>query len=197
MHGLFTRSALSLLGVNLGVIVFAVMDAWSLSTILASYWMQSVIIGIFQAKKMLDLKIFSTDGLKINDRPVAPTTATQWKVVLFFLFHYGIFHAAYAGFILSTGVTPDWLDVLLSAAAFFANHLFSYFANRNRARKSIPNIGTMMFFPYIRIIPMHIFIVFGALAAGPTFGLVFFLILKTLADEAMHVIEHRSATLGN
>jgi hypothetical protein len=85
--------------------------------------------------------------------------------------------------------------VLLAGAAFFANHLFSYFANRNRARTRIANIGSMMFFPYIRIIPMHVFIVFGAFAAGPSSGLVFFLILKTIADEAMHAIEHRSATL--
>ena len=67
--------------------------------------------------------------------------------------------------------------------------------NRNRAGRSIPNIGSMMFFPYIRIIPMHVFIVLGAFFAGPSGGLVFFLVLKTLADEAMHAIEHHSGTL--
>ena len=65
----------------------------------------------------------------------------------------------------------------------FANHLFSYFVNRNRAGRRIPIIGSMMFFPNIRIIPMHVFIVFGAFAAGWHFALVFFLILKMLADE--------------
>jgi hypothetical protein len=195
MVGLISPSALSLLGVNLVVIAFAVIDAWSLPTILASYWVQSVIIGIFQAKKMSDLKVFSTEGLKINDHPVEPTPATRWQVVLFFLLHYGIFHAVYAGFILSAGGAPYWPDVLLSGGAFFANHLFSYFANRNRPRKSLPNIGSMMFFPYIRIVPMHAFIVLGAFAAGPGGGLVFFLILKTLADGVMHAIEHRSETL--
>jgi len=195
MVGLISPSALSLLGVNLGVIVFAVRDAWSLPTILASYWLQSVIIGIFQAKKMSDLKVFSTEGLKINDHPVEPTPATRWQVVSFFLLHYGIFHAVYAGFILSGGGAPYWPDVLLSGGAFFANHLFSYFANRNRPRKSLPNIGSMMFFPYIRIVPMHAFIVFGAFAMEPGGGLVLFLLLKTIADEAMHVIEHRSETL--
>lgn len=194
MYGLFSPSALSLLAVNLGVIVFAVRDAWSLPTILASYLLQSVIIGIFQAIKMSELKVFSTDGLKINNRAVEPTPATQWTVVIFFLLHYGVFHAAYAAFILSEG-RPYWPDVLLSGAAFFANHLFSYFVNRNRAGKRIPNIGSMMFFPYVRIIPMHVFIVLGAFAAGPHFALVFFLILKTLADEAMHAIEHHSDTL--
>jgi hypothetical protein len=194
MVGLFSPSALSLLGVNLGVIAFAVRNEWSLPTILASYLLQSIIIGIFQAKKMSDLKVFSTDGLKINDRAVEPTPATQRMVVIFFLLHYGVFHAAYAAFILSEG-RPYWPDVLLSGAAFFANHLFSYFANRNLPRQHLANIGSMMFFPYVRIIPMHLFIVLGAFAMGPGGGLVFFLILKTIADEVMHVIEHRSETL--
>src|SRR5580765_5598582 len=119
MVGLFSPSALSLLGVNLGVIVFAVRDEWSLPTILASYLLQSVIIGIFQAKKMSELKVFSTDGLKINNQAVEPTPATQRTVVIFFLLHYGIFHAAYAAFIFHEG-RPYWPDVLLSGAAFFA-----------------------------------------------------------------------------
>jgi hypothetical protein len=194
MSGLFSPSALSLLAVNLGVIVFAVRDEWSLATILASYLLQSVIIGIFQAKKMSDLKVFSTDGLKINDHSVEPTPATQHVVVIFFLLHYGFFHAAYAAFILNEG-RPYWPDVMLSGAAFFANHLFSYVMNCNSAGKRVPNIGSMMFFPYVRIIPMHVFIVAGAFASGPHFALVFFLILKTLADEVMHAIEHYSDTL--
>jgi hypothetical protein len=190
MQGLFSRSELSLLAVNFGVIVFAVVGAWSLPTILASYWLQSVIIGVFQAKKMSDLTVFSTDNLKMNGHPVEPTDATRRKVVLFFLVHYGFFHAVYAAFILSAG-TPYWPDVLLSGAAFFANHLYSYSVNRNNPPKRIPNIGSMMFFPYIRIIPMHAFIVFGGLMATSRHALVIFLILKTLADEAMHAIEHR------
>ena len=123
MSGLLSLSALSLLAVNLGVIVFAVKDNWSLPTILASYLLQSIIIGIFQAIKMADLKAFSTAGLTINNRAVEPTPATQRTVVIFFLLHYGGFHAAYAAFILSEG-KPYWPDVLLSGAAFFANHFF-------------------------------------------------------------------------
>ncbi len=106
MNALFSPSALSLLAVNLGVIVFAVRDEWSLPTILASYLLQSVIIGIFQAKKILDLKVFSTEGFKMNHHSVEPTRATQWKVVVFFLAHYGIFHAVYAGFILRARAGP-------------------------------------------------------------------------------------------
>ena len=146
MSGLFSPSALSLLAVNLGVVYFAVHDAWSLATILASYLVQSIIIGIFQAKKILDLKEFSTEGFMINDHAVEPTATTQRTVVWFFALHYGIFHAVYAMFILSAGA-PYWPDVLISGTAFFANHLFSYLMNRNRPRQHLANIGSMMFFP--------------------------------------------------
>ena len=127
---------------------------------------------------------------------VEPNRATQWKVVLFFLLHYGIFHAVYAGFILQQVGAPYWPDVLVSGTAFFANHLFSYVMNRNRAGKRMPNIGSMMFFPYIRIIPMHVFIVFGAFAAGPAFRAgVLPARRRRLADEAMHALEHYNDTL--
>jgi len=194
MGQLFSNSALSLLVVNAGVISFAVASAWSLPTVLASYWLQSVIIGVFQAKKMSDLKTFSTDGFKINDRPVKPTPETRRQVVQFFLLHYGLFHFAYGGYILSLGA-PSWPDVLLSGAAFFANHLYSYVVNRDRPRRIPANIGSMMCFPYIRVVPMQGFILYGALAAVPGSELVFFMILKTLTDEAMHAIEHCSTTL--
>jgi hypothetical protein len=194
---LVSPSALSLLAVNLGVIFFAVRDNWSLAAILMSYLAQSVVIGIFQAIKMSDLKVFSTGGYKINNRPVPPTPTVKWIVVLIFVVHYGLFQFGYAKFILDIlgAGTVYWPDVMLSGMAFYANHLFSYFMNRDRASARIPNIKNMMVFPYVRILPMHAFIMAGALTAAEHFALVFFLILKTLADEATHAIEHYSDTL--
>jgi len=196
MQALYSRSSLALLCVNLGVIAVAMAQDWSLPTILASYWLQSVIIGLFQALKMVTLTVFSTEGVKMNDRPVAPTPATKYGMVAFFLLHYGLFHAVYALFIVQSGAIA-WGDVAMSGAAFAANHLFSYLDNRNRARKTPPNIGTMMAFPYIRILPMHAFILGGALLA-PTGGwaIALFMLLKTIADETMHAIEHRDAMVN-
>lgn len=192
MNALTSRSSLALFGVNLGIIGLAIAQDWTLPTILASYWLQSVIIGLFQARKMADLTVFSTEGVKMNDRPVDPTPATKYGMVAFFLVHYGFFHLVYALFILQYGAIA-WGDVAISGFAFFANHLFSYLDNRHRARKTPPNIGTMMAFPYIRILPMHAFILGGALlAATGGWAIAFFMVLKTVADEAMHIIEHRS-----
>ena len=51
-----------------------------------------------------------------------------------------------------------------------------------------------MFLPYVRIFPMHLMIVAGSQYTGnTTVALVTFLLLKTAADVAMHVIEHAIA----
>jgi hypothetical protein len=51
------------------------------------------------------------------------------------------------------------------------------------------NIGSLMFMPYVRIVPMHLMAASGAVvSAGP---LIIFLLLKTVADLAMHTIKHR------
>jgi len=187
---LVSPSALMLLGVNLGVIAAAYAGDWSLPTILVSYVTQSIIIGLFQAKKMADLTVFSTEGVKLNDHPVDPTPQTKHTMVVFFLLHYGFFHVAYMLVVLSWGAV-DWPAVAGSSALFFANHLFSYVVNR-AAPKQPPNIGTMMFSPYVRIVPMHAFIMLGAFVAGGSHGIVVFMVLKTLADETMHLIEHKT-----
>ncbi len=77
---------------------------------------------------------------------------------------------------------------------FFFNHRYSYTWNRERDATRKPNIGFIMFFPYVRILPMHTMILMGNHFAGDSTGrLVMFLLLKTLADVAMHVIEHSRA----
>lgn len=53
----------------------------------------------------------------------------------------------------------------------------------------------MMFFPYARIIPMHLTIIFGGMLSEWTFAakttLALFMLLKTFADVIMHVVEKK------
>ena len=160
------------------------------------YWAQSVVIGCFNWKRILDLKRFSTKGLLINDQPVQPTRATQRQTAWFFLFHYGLFHLAYF-FFLSEKKPPSGMTVFGIAAcalAFLVTHGFSYWHNRQRDLNRTPNIGTIMFLPYARIIPMHLTIILGSYCAENSTGtLVLFLALKTLADVIMHMVEHADA----
>jgi hypothetical protein len=195
------RSAAFLILSNLVTILFAVVEIWDVGEVMLIYWGQSVVIGLFNFKRILDLKQFSTKNFKINDQPVEPTTATKRQTAWFFLLHYGFFHFVYFGFLSAgrgqgTGLPEGkaLVAVVLCVLVFLVNHAFSYRHNRERDAARVPNIGTVMFFPYARIIPMHLTIIFGSLLAGDSQAvLVLFLGLKTVADFIMHAVEHAEA----
>lgn len=179
---------------NILTIILAVNGEQNFLTILWIYWIQSVTIGIFNFIRILDLQNFSTEGFKINNKAVQPTQNTKRFTAYFFAAHYGLFHIVYAVFIFS-GIFANSLEnfidvkyILILALVFFLNHLFSYFYNRPRDIK-LKNIGSLMFYPYLRIIPMHITIILGTYFSEG--ALVFFLVLKTFADCMMHIIEHQ------
>jgi hypothetical protein len=186
---------------NIVTIIFAIYQNWSLITLMWIFWFQSIIIGIFNFVRILTLKNFSTENFKLNGQNVEPTTSTKYYTAFFFLFHYGFFHVGYLIFLLIGSFTHimnkslpmsglSFILILISIAIFFGNHLFSFIYNYEKDSKKVRNIGTIMFFPYARIIPMHLTIVFGLFLINSKFGLIFFLVLKTIADIVMHQIEH-------
>ncbi|MGD9129592.1 MAG: DUF6498-containing protein [Candidatus Woesebacteria bacterium] len=189
LASLFHPSTLALLLVNIVTIVIALYQRWSLGDLLFVYWGQSVIIGIFQFFKIINLKYFTTDRVLLNGKKIEPNAETKRTIAFFFLFHYGFFHFVYLIFIF-----PSLLFIKISAglsvlAMFFLNHLFSYFTNKTEDQEQKKNIAKVMFEPYARIIPMHIIIIFGQVAEGNG-PLLFFLTLKTIADLIMHLNEH-------
>ncbi len=185
-------SVWSLVLVNGIALVVAVAGGWSLIDLMAVYWVQSVIIGISYFFRMLNLKQFSTKNFKINNRSVEPTPETKRKTAFFFLFHFGFFHLGYLVFIFAEnpGGSPLGLGLLICTVAFAVNHYFSYRYHREVDASGTPNIGTLMFTPYLRVVPMHLTIVFGAVTFGVT-GVLVFGLMKMIADVAMHLAEHR------
>jgi 4-hydroxybenzoate polyprenyltransferase len=191
------RSVTFLLLSNLFTIVLAVLQQWDVHVLMWIYWGQSVVIGYFNVHRILDLEEFSTEGFRVNNKAVAPTPETQRETAVFFALHYGFFHLGYLVFLLvGYGLQGAFTiaGIALCILAFYFNHRFSYHYNREREREGVPNIGSIMFFPYVRIIPMHLMIIMGGVFLGSnSIALVLFLLLKTAADVAMHVIEHAMA----
>lgn len=176
-HILKDASLWLLLFSNLVTIFFAIKDGWDLSTIIWVYLFQAVTIGFFNFIRIFQLRsLFNA---------------------FFFLIHYGSFNLAYATF-LSNGtfgeslgtwsVNVDPVSILISAFVFFINHMFSFIYNKDTDSK-YQNIVSLMFYPYIRIIPIHITIIM-AVYLGPG-ALPFFLILKTFSDLLLHTLEHK------
>ena len=181
--------------VTLGIALF---EQWPIVSVLWVYWCQSVIIGVFNALRMATLRHFSTDGLTMNDRKVPTTRGGKMQVTVFFVIHYGFFHAVYFFFIGSASTDLEMWDfgwVFVGAALFAINHYRTYRRIHEEDLKGRPNLGTMMFLPYARVVPMHLCIGFGVAAtqggAGNWAVLTFFMLLKTAADIVMEVVERR------
>ena len=191
----FEQSALSLVLSNIFTIAVALFEKWNLSDVMWVYWGQSVVIGYYNWRRMLCMKQFSYLGHPIH----TPTEGILRIVVIsfstFFVLHYGIFHAGYFSFLYDERRDLSWLDTLgvLTCIVFFAfNHRFSFHQNIEKDLRRKPDLLTVMTFPYARILPMHITIIFGSQSPSKTAGtLILFLSLKTFADVIMHLIEHR------
>lgn len=169
-------SVWALLLVNAATLVVALLDRWDAVALMAAYCAQSVTIGVSNVFRILGLDRFSTEGLKVNNRPVDPTAATKRRIGGFFAVHYGVFHAGYFVFLLIEAkravIFDGWFRAC--AIAFALNHWWSYRYNHELDRQGLPNIGTLMFTPYLRIMPMHATIVLGALFIRTGAGLLFF-----------------------
>ncbi|HEY4646555.1 MAG TPA: DUF6498-containing protein [Steroidobacteraceae bacterium] len=193
-------STRSLILVNAATVALALGLDWPASALMWPYWIQSIVIGYFSRKRILALGRFSTSGFTMNDRPVSPTPATQRSVANFFALHYGFFHVGYFVFLVQqfAQLGPwDWVGLGALAISFAWNHRFSFEQNVEADRRGTPNIGTLMFLPYARILPMHLTIMLGSAFGGEGAGVVLiFGTLKTAADVLMHHVEHRVLQRG-
>lgn len=185
-----------ILAANGLALIFALGSASALALMLWTYWAQSVLLGIFNAARILGLKRFSAQGLKSNGKPVPETEGGKRSAGIFFAFHYGFFHFIYMMFLGSfASIGPEgarlgegdriWLAA--ACASFLIPQIGIWRRWREEDRAGIPNLGHLMFAPYVRIIPMHLTILFGAgmlaLGAGWAAALLF-AGLKTGADIA-------------
>jgi hypothetical protein len=184
---------------NAVTIWFALKENWSAPTLMWIYLFQGALIGFFHYVRILQLKHFVTDGLKMNNVPVPPTTQVKRQIAFFFLFHFGAFNGFGAVIIYQLYGGLDRLspDELLAIAGtvglFFVNHLFSFLYNRTKETKT-QNLGTFSFYPYIRILPMYamMWLVPHGFLAFPVF-----LVGKTIADALTHMAEHAMFRKGS
>ncbi|NHK29587.1 hypothetical protein FF098_016895 [Parvularcula flava] len=174
---------------NLFIIGLAKMQNWPLGEVLWVYWLQSVIIGALHFFRLLALKDFSTENFTMNGRSVQPTTGTKIRVAIFFALHYGFFHVVY-GFFLLVQYHEDLgnAGMGLAVLVFLVSHIASLIRG-GRPEKVKLNIGSMMFIPYLRVVPMHLIIMLGGVYAG--LDIMLFMAMKTIADGGMNVVEQR------
>ena len=179
-------SFLLLLGGNLYCIWYYQNHPNGFTTIVWVYWLQSVIIGLFNFANLLTIKNYGAGEFKFNGEPV--TSTNKGCLAFFFLVHYGGFHLGYALFLLiDIGIrNVDKAFLLIGVAAFFMESLSGFIKHKQQAAKTTLNIGSMFFLPYLRVVPMHLMILIPKFTSlKPS---LIFLVLKMVADILSYML---------
>lgn len=173
-------SFLLLLAGNLYCIWYYQNHSNGFATIVWVYWLQSVIIGLFNFADLLTIKNFDSGTFKLNGAPV--TQNNKGCLAFFFLVHYGGFHLGYAIFLLvDIGIrNVDKVFLLIGVAAFMMESLSGFIKRKQQQPAATLSIGSIFFLPYLRVVPMHLMILIPKFT-GLTPSLIF-LVLKMIAD---------------
>lgn len=194
-------SAWILLAANLVPVAGVLLWDWSVFALIALFWMENVIVGVFFALRML-----------CADPRDPALWAGKLFMVPFFCFHYGMFTAIHGVFVFSIfggkAYSASGLQVLepaaraaselglwLPLAALLASHAFSFVWNylvRGEFRRA--SLPALMAKPYGRVVVLHLAIILGGIGAmalgSPVWALLVLLALKIGLDLKAHVKEH-------
>ena len=188
-----------LIATNMVPLVGVLFLGWSISTVLVAYWLESGVVGLLNVPKIV-----------LAGRGDEHTTsyAALGVLALFFVFHYGLFWLVHGAFVFAltsgfaAGPDPSPIDretVNFMALLLVISHGASFVVNyigRGEYRRTTP--AAQMAQPYARVFILHITIVLGAffvIFLGQPIALVALLVvLKTIADLALHLRERRTVT---
>jgi hypothetical protein len=175
---------------------------WQVFPILLIFWLENVIVGIFNVLKMVI---------------ASPTNPGSWLakvfIIPFFCFHYGIFtlvHGVFVfgffgGYFTSGASFPDEgslfqaiNDFQLGWAilALFLSHAVSFTVNYvGKGEYKKASLQGLMGQPYSRVVLLHLTIIIGGflvMALGsPLFALLILVLLKIFIDIQSHIREHK------
>ncbi len=180
----------SLIVANLIVLIWAVLENQPFGVILWIYFFQNIILGIFWC-------------FKVFDSPSDSFYTKKVKSVAVFMPHYFLMHFFYAFFlytILRRDILTNYKNILAMSGIFFLSEMVSYFFEKNSGRTKQLSLAQVQLFPYARVFPMH-FIMGLAIPSeqanqNTRLIIMFFLLLKTLADVGMHLVG-QNLILGN
>jgi uncharacterized membrane protein len=200
-----TPSVILLVVANLVPFYGVFFSHWKVFPILILFWMENVVIGIFNVFKML---------------LASPTKPSNWLtkilIIPFFCFHYGIFtlvHGifvfAFFGDFLVSDTNLSNKDLVFQTIgnfqlgwailALFLSHALSFAINYiGKGEYKQANVDNLASQPYLRVFIMQVTIIAGGFLAtsfgSPVFALLVLIFLKTFIDIQAHLREHKQYT---
>jgi hypothetical protein len=192
-------SVVTLIIANMVPIIGVLFLDWEVFPILLLFWMENVIVGVFNVLKML----------MVSANNIAQQAA-KFSTILFFCVHYGMFTLVHGVFVwvifgLQDNSSLDFTNLFQSIRAsqliwgilaLLISHGVSFATNYvGRGEYKQTTLNTLMMQPYGRVIVLHLTILFGGftvMALGsPVFGLLLLIILKLGIDIVAHMKQHK------
>jgi hypothetical protein len=128
---------------------------------------------------------------------LAKRSSAGFGLPFFFAFHYGFFHFVYFFFLITMIVDlPGSVDYNVTKYLLYALIANTVFSSISDVRKDAeyPVAPTLvMFQPYLRIVPMHLLIIFGFNSESDlSWAFLLFIGLKTVADAVLHIMVNKT-----
>lgn len=187
-------SAILLIIANLIPLFGFLFLGWNQYDILILYWVESIVIGIYNFFRIRKAKGEEEIPDKVNRRYSVSETS------FFFFLHYGIFISGHGFALMQLGAEKssffqdrDILGILAFFVALMISHGFSYYFNYiGRKEYLYRSPERQMIAPYGRIVLMHITLIIGAMLFNilPSGTFLLFIFLKIFFDLLFHVRVH-------
>ncbi len=185
--------------------------SWSVANILVLFWLENVVVGLYNIPKMALCKGF----LAVDSRRTYLSSAerdamsklsrgdfaSKAFLIPFFMVHYGGFVTVHGTFLMMFVLSNkamresfDFSTIMIALAGLILSHGISFFVNfLGRGEYLHTDIRTLMARPYGRVVVIHIVIIFGGIlimeANNPLWALVLLVILKIGMDLLAHLAE--------
>lgn len=192
-------SEICLIAANMIPLIGVVFWEWYVFDVMLLFWLENVIIGLFNILKMSAWTIRTGFYLAI-------------PLIAFFALHYGGFTFGHFIFLMTLfgGVSPGehlgteffmtrpefqtW-GFYMAVLGLFASHLFSFCVNfLGRGQIKQTNAFDLMFAPYGRVMMLHVTLLIGGVAAQilkqPVWAMILLVWLKIAFDLRAHRKSH-------
>lgn len=211
-----------LVAANLVPLVGVLLLGWDVLTLVAAYWLENGVVGLFAALRIATARGPETFRPSPGDTAAMPAAFVRRAEALegalvplmrlvrvpFFLFHYGMFWAVHGVFVVqalpgllgtaapelaSGGLVASTLALVLSHGASFVRN----WLGRREYATATPTAE--MAAPYGRVVVLHLTILLGAWAVimlgSPAWALVVMVALKLGVDLRAHLADRRRAAV--
>ena len=194
-------SALVLLGSSFISIALALWLTWNVYEVVVLYWIQALVIGVFQRQKvrdMVDWYLRSGRSPYVRGRRLLLRRDTHKGFGLI----YGLFWLLEGVMLLvmytsERGLSLNSLTLFGAATLLVISHFFSYRAHRHADQQNAPTVERVLLLPLFRmLLPLHVFTVaVGFDADYGAGGILSWMLIKTAMDLGIHIYEHKQGHL--